>query len=32
MPDFNKVLTPGDYTNGTVNTVVEIPEGQHVEN
>ncbi len=27
MPDFNKVLTPGDYQNGTVNTVVEIPEG-----
>lgn len=27
MPDFNKVLTPGDYTNGTVNTVVEIPKG-----
>ena len=27
MPDFNQVLTPGDYTNGVVNTVVEIPEG-----
>lgn len=27
MADFNKVLTPGDYTNGVVNTVVEIPEG-----
>ncbi len=27
MPDFNKVLTPGDYQNGTVTTVVEIPEG-----
>jgi inorganic pyrophosphatase len=27
MPDFNQVLTPGDYQNGTVNTVVEIPEG-----
>lgn len=27
MPDFNKVLTPGDYQNGIVNTVVEIPEG-----
>jgi inorganic pyrophosphatase len=27
MPDFNKVLTPGDYQNGLVNTVVEIPEG-----
>ena len=27
MPDFNKVLTPGDVDAGTVNTVVEIPEG-----
>lgn len=27
MPDFNKVLTPGDYQNGVVNTVVEIPQG-----
>jgi inorganic pyrophosphatase len=27
MPDFNKVLEPGDYQNGIVNTVVEIPEG-----
>jgi inorganic pyrophosphatase len=27
VPDFNQVLTPGDYQNGVVNTVVEIPEG-----
>ncbi|HET8991480.1 MAG TPA: inorganic diphosphatase [Candidatus Saccharimonadales bacterium] len=27
MPDFNQVLTPGDYENATVNTVVEISEG-----
>src|SRR5690554_5649284 len=27
MPDFNKVLTPGDYENGVVFTVVEIPKG-----
>src|SRR3984957_11344036 len=27
MADFNKVLEPGDWQNGTVNTVVEIPEG-----
>lgn len=27
MPDFNKVLTPGDIADGKVNTVVEIPEG-----
>lgn len=27
MPDFNKVLTPGDIDGGKVNTVVEIPQG-----
>lgn len=27
MPDFNKLLTPGDWQNGSVNTVVEIPQG-----
>lgn len=27
MADFNQVLTPGDYQSGTVNVVVEIPEG-----
>ena len=27
MPDFNIVLEPGDYQNGKVNTVVEIPKG-----
>lgn len=27
MPDFNKVLEPGDYQNGKINTVVEIPKG-----
>ncbi|HUA13439.1 MAG TPA: inorganic diphosphatase [Candidatus Sulfotelmatobacter sp.] len=27
MPDFNKVLDPGDVDAGQVNTVVEIPEG-----
>lgn len=26
MPDFNQVLTPGPYTDGVVNTVVEIPK------
>lgn len=31
MPDFNKVLTPGDYQNGLVNTVVEIPEGSRLK-
>jgi inorganic pyrophosphatase len=27
VADFNQILTPGDYQNGVVNTVVEIPEG-----
>lgn len=27
MADFNKVLEPGNYENGEVNTVVEIPKG-----
>lgn len=27
MPDFNKVVTPGDVAEGIVNTVVEISEG-----
>lgn len=26
MADFNQVLTPGDYQNGSVNTVIEIPK------
>lgn len=27
MADFNQVLEPGDYQNGSVNTVIEIPQG-----
>lgn len=27
MSDFNKILTPGNIDEGTVNTVIEIPEG-----
>lgn len=27
MADFNQVVTPGDYENGVINVVVEIPEG-----
>jgi inorganic pyrophosphatase len=27
MADFNLVLTPGDWQNGMLNTVVEIPQG-----
>jgi inorganic pyrophosphatase len=26
MPDFNKVLTPGDVDEGVINTVIEIPK------
>lgn len=29
MADFNKILTPGDYENGTINVVVEIPTGSN---
>ena len=29
MADFNKVLTPGDYKNGLINVVVEIPTGSN---
>lgn len=31
MADFNQVLEPGDYQNGTVNTVVEIPQGSFLK-
>ena len=31
MADFNQVLEPGDWQNGVVNTVVEIPEGSHLK-
>lgn len=27
MTDFNQILDPGDYKNGTINTVVEIQKG-----
>ena len=27
MADFNQVVTPGDYENGIINVVVEIPQG-----
>ena len=29
MADFNKILTPGDYENGEITVVVEIPEGSN---
>lgn len=29
MADFNKVLTPGNYQNGEINVVVEIPTGSN---
>jgi inorganic pyrophosphatase len=31
MPDFNKVLSPGNYEDGLVNTVVEISEGSQLK-
>lgn len=31
MADFNQVLEVGDYKNGLVNTVVEIPEGSRLK-
>lgn len=31
MPDFNKVLEPGDYGSGAVNTVIEIPQGSFLK-
>jgi inorganic pyrophosphatase len=31
MADFNVVLTPGDWQNGTVNTVVEISQGSFLK-
>ena len=29
MADFNKILDAGDYENGTINVVVEIPAGSN---
>ena len=29
MADYNKVLTPGDYENGELNVVIEIPTGSN---
>lgn len=31
MPDFNQVLDTGDYQNGSLNTVVEIPQGSFLK-
>jgi len=31
MADFNQVLDPGDYQNGTINTVIEIPQGSFLK-
>lgn len=31
MPDFMQVLTPGDWENGEVNTVIEIPRGSSMK-
>jgi inorganic pyrophosphatase len=29
MADFNQILAPGDYKNGTINVVIEIPTGSN---
>lgn len=29
MVDFNKILSPGDYENGEINVVIEIPTGSN---
>lgn len=31
MADFNQVLTPGDYQDGRVNAVIEIPKGSQLK-
>lgn len=31
MADFNQVLDPGDYQNGVLNTVIEIPQGSFLK-
>lgn len=31
MADFNQVVRPGDYENGTINVVVEIPAGSNLK-
>lgn len=31
MADFNQVLTPGNIDDGTINTVVEIPQGSQLK-
>ena len=31
MPDFNKILTPGDVDNGIINTIIDIPQGSSLK-
>src|SRR5574337_1292895 len=31
MPDYNKILTPGDFENGIVNAIVDIPQGSSLK-
>ncbi len=31
MPDFNKILTPGDVDNGIINAIIDIPEGSSLK-
>jgi inorganic pyrophosphatase len=31
MPDFNNILTPGDIANGTINAIIDIPQGSSLK-
>jgi len=31
MPDYNKILTPGDVDNGLINVVIDIPQGSSLK-
>lgn len=31
MPDYNKILTPGDFENGVVNAIIDIPQGSSLK-
>src|SRR5258706_5157963 len=31
MPDFNKILTPGDVDNGVINAIIDIPQGSFLK-
>lgn len=31
MPDYNSILTPGDFENGMINAIVDIPQGSSLK-